>query len=67
MIWLKIEIDASFVRYSISYDGVVWYERATESKTAFISGTFDQVGFALNNLQSNDPTYARVYHYSTGA
>lgn len=67
IIWLKIEIDASLVRYSYSSDGVEWFERATENKTAFIAGAFDQVGFAVNNLQSNDPTIARILHFSPGA
>jgi hypothetical protein len=64
IVWLKIEVTASAVNYYLSTDGIEWLLETTESDTAFIAGTIDQVGIALNCRQTVDPVICRIHHYS---
>lgn len=65
IVWLKIEVDATNAIFSFSPDGVNWYVKLTESKSAFLAN-IDQVGPVVNQTQSNDPLLARIFHYSAG-
>jgi hypothetical protein len=64
VVWLKIEVSTSTVKYHYSADGIEWMQMASELDTAFITGDIDQVGIGLNCLQTNFPLHARVLHYS---
>lgn len=65
-IWLRIEDDNTDLNFSISADGVNWMEIYTESRTAFMAGGPDQVGFGgnANTSAGTDSFWFYLLHFS---
>jgi hypothetical protein len=64
VIWLKVEVTSSTVKYFYSPDGIEWVELHSEVDDAFL-GTIDRVGVFLNSRSTLFPNLMRVLHWST--
>lgn len=67
IIWLKIVDDNTNLKFSISPDGVVWDQIFSETRTTFMAGAPNQIGFTINNggNSSARPGYVRLLHWNT--
>jgi hypothetical protein len=64
--WVKLEDDNTNLKFSVSFDGVEWLLLKSVSRTGFMSGGPDRIGFYLNNAASTNATAKiRLVHWST--
>ncbi len=65
-VWLKIEDDGTNLKFYIG-DGWNWITLHSVSRTEFMSGAPDQVGwYADNNSNQNNEFLVRCVHWSKG-
>lgn len=64
--WVKIVDDNSNLHFSVSFDGIEWVLLKTVTRTSFMSGGPDRIGFYGNNAASSGSSFwLRLVHWST--
>jgi hypothetical protein len=62
-IWFHLYDDGTNLNYFVSDDGINWVGVAAVSRTAFMSGGPDQVGFAMDLQDSMYDNYIKLVHW----
>lgn len=52
--WLRIEDDNVDLNFSVSADGINWYEIGSEGRTTFMASAPDEIFWGVNSLSSQD-------------
>jgi hypothetical protein len=63
--WMKLIDNATNILWSLSFDGIEWVQLVSISRTAFMAGGPNQVGFYSNNQGSTFDMVTRLSHWST--
>ena len=63
LVWLKVTDDGTDLVWYTSPDGINWIQAHTVSRTIWMSGGPDEVGFAIQMGNGNNPGAAKFIHW----
>lgn len=66
LVWFKIVDDGTDLIFHISHDGINWSEIHSESRTSFMAGGPDQIGFYINGFQAMPDAWVTLCHWDEG-